>query len=127
LNACGVGRAKILYLNSYEYTDSACSQYNLPWSTVVTSSGDYSHVYNGSSGCYSTVIAHITIFTPTSSEFTATGCDSYLLPWNSTVTTSGDYTHHYLTTKGCDSLVTAHITITNSTSNTTTACAWSNC
>ncbi|MFM7015896.1 MAG: MopE-related protein [Bacteroidota bacterium] len=126
VNACGVGNAKILYLNSFEYKDSGCVSYTLPWSNVVTTSGDYSHVYNGSSGCDSTVIAHITIFSPTSSEFTATGCDSYLLPWNSSVTSSGDYTHHYTTTKGCDSLVTAHITIVNSTSNTTVASACDN-
>ena len=126
INACGAGNAKITYLNSFEYKDSACITYTLPWSNVVTASGDYSHVYSGSTGCDSTVIAHITIFMPTSSEFTATGCNSYLLPWSTTVTSSGDYTHNYLTTKGCDSLVTAHITITNSTSNTTVASSCDN-
>ncbi|MFI5187233.1 MAG: gliding motility-associated C-terminal domain-containing protein, partial [Chitinophagales bacterium] len=46
-----------------EFTDSACNSYVLPWGTVATTSGDYSHLYQTTLGCDSTVTAHITIGT----------------------------------------------------------------
>ena len=75
-----------------EFTASGCANYTLPWGTVVTTSGDYSNVYQTSLGCDSTVTAHITIGTGGHTDTTVVACGSFT--WNHTgvnYTTSGDY------------------------------------
>ena len=65
-----------------EFTASGCANYTLPWGTVVTTSGDYSNVYQTSLGCDSTVTAHITIGTGGHTDTTVVACRSFT--WNRT-------------------------------------------
>jgi hypothetical protein len=121
INSCGTTTVtKIITVNqgtTSSFNASGCNNYTLPWSTVVTTSGDYTHTYAATNGCDSVVTAHVTINQSTSSSFTASGCGSYVLPWSTVVTTSGNYAHTYTAINGCDSIVTAHITINQATSS----------
>jgi hypothetical protein len=103
---------------------TACETTTLPWSQVVTTSGNYSNTYTAANGCDSVVTAMVTINYNASSTQSVTACDSYT--WNAVVhTTSGTFTTTGLTTAaGCDSTATVILTINESTSSTTsvTAC-----
>src|SRR5207253_2675716 len=92
------------------FTASGCANYTLPWGTVVTTSGDYSHVYQTVLGCDSTVTAHITIGTGGHSDTTVTACGSFT--WNRTgvnYTTSGDY-NFTIANGPCTDTVILHLT-----------------
>ncbi|MBK7763184.1 MAG: T9SS type A sorting domain-containing protein [Bacteroidetes bacterium] len=107
------------------FTATSCDSYTLPWSTVVTTSGVYTHTYTTvPAGCDSIVTANITINLSTSSTTTQTSCDNYTWAVSSlTYTTSGNYTFTSLNAQGCVHTSTLNLTITNSTSNTTAATA----
>ncbi len=94
-----------------DYSSNSCVTYSLPWGTVVSLSGDYTHTFQSTAGCDSTVTAHVTILNETSSDFADTATDVYYLPWGDTALTSGDYTFTYTAVNGCDSIVTAHVVI----------------
>ena len=101
---------------SSSFSASGCDSYTLPWSTVVTTSGEYTHTYTSVDGCDSTVTATITITASTSNTTTESACDSYTWSVNGqTYTSSGSYS----STTGCYTEI-LNLTITASTSNTTT-------
>ena len=94
-----------------EFTASGCSSYTLPWGTVVTTSGDYSNVYQTTLGCDSTVTAHITIGTGGHTDTTVVACGSFT--WDRTgvnYTTSGDY-NFTIPNGPCTDTVILHLTI----------------
>ena len=103
---------------------TACESTTLPWSQVVTASGNYNHTYAAANGCDSVVTAIVTINNNSSSSQSVTACDSYT--WNAVVhTSSGTYTTTGLTNAaGCDSSATVVLTINSSSSSSTavTAC-----
>ena len=53
----------IHYSTSSSFSATGCGNYTLPWGTVVTISGDYTHHYSTTFSCDSLVTAHITIDT----------------------------------------------------------------
>jgi NADH:ubiquinone oxidoreductase subunit B-like Fe-S oxidoreductase len=98
-----------------------CDSHTMPWGTVVTTSGDYTHTYTTAGGCDSTVAIHVTInhrYNLTGNAVTS--CTSYTLPWGEVATTTDNYDYTYTAVGGCDSTVTIHVTI-NPVYNTTTA------
>ncbi|MEO6000663.1 MAG: gliding motility-associated C-terminal domain-containing protein, partial [Chitinophagaceae bacterium] len=107
-----------------EFSVTTCKNYDLPWGTSISSTGDYTHTYQTVDGCDSLVTAQITISNSVTSEFSVTTCKNYDLPWGTSISSTGDYTHTYQTANSCDSLVTAHITISTIVTSefTTTAC-----
>ena len=96
-------------------TAVACVSYDWYEHTGLTTSGDYTHVFEGgnANGCDSTVTLHLTINTPTTGDTTAVACDSFDWYEHTGLTTSGDYTHVFVggNANGCDSTVTLHLTI----------------
>lgn len=112
---------------STSFNGSICNgTYTLPWGTVVSAAGAYTHVYTTASGCDSTVTANLSIQSPTvNPPTTAVACDTYT--WNvnnQTYTSSGTYIASFLNAAGCDSNFTLNLTINNSTSSSLniTAC-----
>jgi len=98
---------------------SGCDSYTLPWSTVATSTGNYTHTYQSLNGCDSVVTIHVTI-NPGYNETgdPVTSCDSYELPWGQMANSTGNYSHTYASLELCDSTVTIHVTINNSYNET---------
>ena len=96
-------------------TAVACVSYDWYEHTGLTTSGDYTHVFEGgnANGCDNTVTLHLTINTPTTGDTTAVACDSFDWYEHTGLTTSGDYTHVFVggNANGCDSTVTLHLTI----------------
>ena len=96
-------------------TAVACVSYDWYEHTGLTTSGDYTHVFEGgnANGCDSTVTLHLTINTPTTGDTTAVACDSFDWYEHTGLTTSGDYTHVFVggNANGCDSTVTLYLTI----------------
>ena len=96
-------------------TAVACVSFDWYEHTGLTTSGDYTHVFEGgnANGCDSTVTLHLTINTPTTGDTTAVACDSFDWYEHTGLTTSGDYTHVFEggNANGCDSTVTLHLTI----------------
>ena len=81
----------------------------------LTTSGDYTHVFENANaaGCDSIVTLHLTINTEIHNNLTEHGCDSY--EWDGDVYyTSGVYTKSYPLPNGCDSIVTINLTVTPS-------------
>src|SRR5438034_937443 len=94
-----------------ELTASACNSYTLPWGTVATTSGDYTHLYQTTLGCDSTVTAHITIGTGGHVDTTAVACGSFT--WNrngQTYNTSGENTRTHASTT-CTDRAILHLTL----------------
>jgi subtilisin-like proprotein convertase family protein len=105
---------------------TACTSFTLPWNTIATISGNYSHTYTNTNGCDSVVNYSVTIHTASAStNLSATACTSFTLPWNTIVSNSGNYSHTYTNVNGCDSVVNYSVTIhaaSASTNLSATAC-----
>src|SRR5207253_10027616 len=65
-----------------EFTASGCANYTLPWGTVVTTSGDYSHVYQTVLGCDSRLKDHTTVLQSRGSDISVTVLENFT--WNRT-------------------------------------------
>ncbi len=81
----------------------------------LTTSGDYTHVFENANaaGCDSIVTLHLTINTEIRNNLTEHGCDFY--EWDGEMYyTSGVYTKSYPLPNGCDSIVTINLTVTPS-------------
>ena len=92
---------------------------------MVTTSGDYSNVYQTTLGCDSTVTAHITIGTGGHTDTTAVACGSFT--WDRTgvnYTTSGNY-NFTIPNGACTDTVILHLTIGQPTTSEFTASACS--
>ncbi|GBL34841.1 serine-rich adhesin for platelets [Filimonas sp.] len=101
------------------------SGYTLPWGTLVTSAGTYSHTYVSSGGCDSIVTVNLTtgsaIVNP---PVNVSACNSYLWPLNGqTYTVSGTYITSFNSMAGCDSNYTLNLTINQNSSSSLTATA----
>ena len=96
---------------------SACDSYYWPADTTTyTTSGLYSTVVPGSSGCDSTLYLDLTINTSVSGATeTIAACDSFVWLQNGlTYTISGMYTENVLASSGCDSTLYLDLTINSS-------------
>ena len=112
-----------LTVNSSSSSSSSvteCNSYTLPWGTVVTTSGQYSNVYQSSTGCDSTVTVDVTINYSTNTTESATICASAApYSWNGTdYSTSGTYTYNFTNSDGCASTAVLELTVNPSTSST---------
>src|SRR5206468_322127 len=87
--------------------------YPLPWGGSVTTANTYSHTYQTSSGCDSTVNIALTVKPVYIIKLTAQICQggSYPLPWGGSVTAANTYSHTYQTASGCDSTVNIALTV----------------
>jgi gliding motility-associated-like protein len=81
--------------------------YELPWDTIVNSTGAYTHTYQNTLGCDSLIATwNVRVDTPYTriSRITICGAQSYELPWDTVVNKTDLYQHIYRNTVGCDSM-----------------------
>ena len=105
---------------------NACNSFNWYEHTNITSSGNYTHTFQNSSGCDSTVTLHLTIHHPTYGDTTAVACESFTWhgqTYTQTPTTAPQFTIIGGNKNGCDSIVTLHLTVIHKTYGDTTAVA----
>jgi len=108
------------------FSASFCTgTYTLPWGTIVSVAGAYTHTYTAANGCDSVVTATISAGNVSINPLiTATACDSYT--WNVsglTYTVSGTYMASFLNVAGCDSNHTLDIIVNQSSSATSSVSA----
>ena len=126
--SCRVSATTTLIVNEPTTGDTtaiACVSFDWYEHTGLTTSGDYTHVFEGgnANGCDSVVTLHLTINNPTAGDTTAVECVSFDWYEHTGLTESGDYTHVFEggNANGCDSTVTLHLTINQPTMGDTTA------
>jgi len=99
---------------------STCAaSYALPWGSIVTATGAYTHTYVNGNGCDSIVTRNVTFNSSSVNAPTnAIACSSYL--WssnNQTYTASGTYTASFTNSVGCDSSRLLNLTVSSISTN----------
>ncbi len=87
--------------------------FELPWGGVVSTSGNYSFVYQTGVGCDSIVIIHLTAYPVYETHQTVSICEGtdFYLPWGGIANATGDYSHKYTSELSCDSILIIHLTV----------------
>ncbi|HNP47938.1 MAG TPA: T9SS type A sorting domain-containing protein [Bacteroidia bacterium] len=90
--------------------ESICqgASFNFPWGGSASTGGNYSHTYQTTAGCDSSVTIHLSVNPAYHTSTNASFCNGtpYTLPWGQVVTSAGSYSFTYTTAQHCDSIAT---------------------
>jgi gliding motility-associated-like protein len=104
--------------NSQTISESVTSCSSYTWSTngqTYESSGTYTEILQGVSGCDSIRILELSVSQPIQVIETVSSCDTYTWSVNGqTYNLSGFYSETFQTLSGCDSIVSLELTLENS-------------